>query len=68
MTIDAEYLIDKRGTRRSVVLPVRQFNGLMEYLEELEDSLDIKKAKTSAKGFEDLASLKNRLVKNKRLS
>jgi hypothetical protein len=68
MTIKPEYLVDKRGARRSVVLPVRQFNGLMEYLEELEDALDLKKARVSAKGFEELSSLKNRLIKGKRLS
>ena len=68
MTIKTEYVVDKRGAKRSVVLPIRQFYGLMEYLEELEDALDLKKAKASAKGFEELSSLRGRLIKDKRLS
>ena len=53
MTIHREYLIDKKGEKRSVVLPIEDYLKLWEYLEDLEDALDLKKAKDTAKGFVD---------------
>jgi hypothetical protein len=53
MTIQAEYLIDEKGQKKSVVLSIQDYFRLMEYLEDLEDSLDLKKAKASAKKFID---------------
>ena len=49
MTIHTEYLIDERGHKKSVVLSLRDYLKLVEYLEDLEDAVDLKKAKDSAK-------------------
>ncbi|MBI5526380.1 MAG: hypothetical protein HY897_08590 [Deltaproteobacteria bacterium] len=54
MTVKAEYMTDTRGRRTRVVLTVGEYQKLMERLESLEDSLDLKKAKRSARGFVDL--------------
>lgn len=67
MVIQAEYLIDERGQKKSVVLSVRDYLRLLEYLEDLEDTLDLKKAKESAKGFIDFARLKSQLKKQGRM-
>lgn len=53
MTFHTEYLIDAKGEKKSVVMPVRDFVKLMGYLEDLEDAVDLKKAKKSAKKFMD---------------
>ena len=53
MTLHTEYLVDEKGEKKSVVMPMRDFRRLMEYLEDLEDAIDLKKAKKSAKRFMD---------------
>lgn len=68
MTIQAEYLIDEKGTRKSVVLSIRDYMRLWEYLEDMEDALDLKKAKESAKGFIDFERLTSRLKKLGRIN
>ena len=64
MTIHTEYLIDKKGEKRSVVLPIEDYLKLWEYLEDLEDALDLKKAKDTAKGFVDFNTLARQLKKS----
>lgn len=68
MTIQAEYLIDEKGTKKSVVLSIRDYIRLWEYLEDLEDALDLKKAKESAKGFIDFEQLTGRLKRQGRIN
>ena len=36
-TINPQYIIDKKGNRVSVIIPVTEFEIIMEELEELED-------------------------------
>lgn len=66
MTIHTEYLIDKKGEKKSVVLPIEDYLKLWEYLEDLEDALDLKRAKDTAKGFVDFDALTRRLRKENR--
>ena len=51
MTIQAEYVVDAKGHRKSVVMPIKNFKKLVEYVEDLEDAVDLKKAKQSGKSF-----------------
>jgi len=67
MTIHAEYLIDRKGERKSVLLPVKEYHRLTEYLEDLEDALDLRKAKVSAKGFIPFDDVTSRLRKQGRI-
>jgi|GEM_PF-1144443 len=67
MTIQAEYLVDEKGCKRSVVLSIRDYFKLLEYLEDLEDAVDLKKAKESAKRFIDFEHLASRLKKQGRI-
>ena len=61
MTIKAEYLIDEKGQKKSVVLSIEDYLRLWEYLQDLEDTLDLKKAKTSGKKFVDFDSFTRKL-------
>jgi hypothetical protein len=63
MTIQTEYLVDEKGAKKSVVLSIRDYLRLWEYLEDLEDALDLKRAKASARGFIDFETLTSRLKK-----
>lgn len=67
MTISAEYLVNEKGQRKSVVLSIRDYLKLWEYLEDLEDAVDLKEAKESAGEFVDFELLKHRLKKERRL-
>ena len=37
LSVHPQYITDDKGKKISVVLPVKEFNNLMEELEELED-------------------------------
>jgi hypothetical protein len=37
VTVHPQYITDKAGKKISVVLPIKDFNAIMEELEELED-------------------------------
>lgn len=37
LTVNPQYITDKTGKKISVVLPIKDFQALMEELEELED-------------------------------
>jgi len=40
-----DYLTDKQGNKKSVVLKVTDFEKLQEEIEDLEDTLELEKAK-----------------------
>ena len=61
MTIQAEYLVDEKGHKKSVVLPIKTYEKLLAYLEDLEDTVDLKLAKKTAKHFIDADQLAQRL-------
>ncbi len=53
MTVQTEFVVDRKGHRKSVLMPVKIYQKLLEHIEDLEDALDLKKAKKSAKSFVD---------------
>ena len=57
MIFRTEYLVDKKGQKKSVVLSIRDYLRLIKYLDDLEDSVDLKKAKEEARGFEDFSKI-----------
>jgi len=67
MTIKAEYLIDEKGQKKSVVLSIEDYLRLWEYLQDLEDTLDLKKAKASVKKFVDFDSFARKLKSQGRI-
>lgn len=68
MTVHAEYLIDEKGAKKSVVLSIQDYVKLWEYLEDLEDAVDLKKAKESAHEFIDFERLANQLKRQGRIN
>ena len=67
MTIHAEYLVDEKGQKKSVVLSIQEYVKILEYLEDLEDAVDLKKSKESAKKFIDFNSFTATLRKQGRV-
>ena len=61
MTVQAEYLVDSKGKKKSVLMPIKSYQKLIDYIEDLEDSLALKKAKATAKSFVSFEDLTKRL-------
>lgn len=47
LTVEPRYITDSKGKKISVVLPIEDFNAIMEELEELEDITLYDEAKRS---------------------
>lgn len=64
--IHPQYINDTKGNKTLVVLPVKEFESLMEELEELEDIRLYDEAKKEDTGVRMLLSdyIKNRKAKN----
>ena len=67
MTIQTEYVIDKKGHKKSVLMSVRDYLKLVDYLEDLEDAVDLKKAGQTAKNFTDFDVLRAKYKKQGRI-
>jgi hypothetical protein len=46
-----DYVTDKQGKKKSVVLKVTDFKRMQEELEDIEDALELEKASNDATGF-----------------
>lgn len=51
--MEARYIVDESGKRVSVVLPVEEYERMIEELEELEDALAYREAKAALERGED---------------
>ena len=48
---EQEFLVDKNGQTKAVVLSLSEYNKLFKFIENLEDSLDLKHAIETNTGF-----------------
>jgi uncharacterized membrane protein YvbJ len=46
-----QYITDEKGKKTSVVIDLRDYKNLMDYLEDHEDAQDLLKAEREATGF-----------------
>lgn len=46
-----DYLTDEKGKKKNVVLTVTDFERIQEEIEDLEDALELEKARKNATGF-----------------
>ena len=46
-----QFIVDKSGQPKSVVLDLVEYNRLLKFVEDLEDSLDLKHAVETNTGF-----------------
>ena len=50
-TIRPKYLVDEKGNKKAVVLNFKEYENIMELIEDLEDANDILKAEREATSF-----------------
>ena len=65
--ISTRYIVNSRGRKTAVVLPIKDFGRLMDRLEELEDALALDEAVQNAVEFSDYRELRDELRKEGRL-
>ena len=59
--------LDSRGRKRAIGLPIKEFNRLMEYLEELEDAVALEEAIANAEGAIDYQQVGEELKQDGRV-
>ncbi len=50
ITVHPQYIIDAKGKKTSVILPVKEFDAIMEVLEDLDDIKSYDEAKKEDNG------------------
>lgn len=53
-----KYIVDSEGRRKEVVLSVKEYEALLQELEDLRDAQYVDRAEQSAEGFVSLDDLK----------
>lgn len=48
---NVDYVTDEKGNKKSVVLKIADFEKIQEEIEDLEDALELEKARKNATGF-----------------
>lgn len=50
-TVKPKYLVDEKGHKKAVVLSLKEYETIMELIEDLEDANDLLKAEQEATSF-----------------
>ena len=50
-TVKPKYLVDEKGHKKAVVLSLKEYETIMELIENLEDTNDLLKAEREATSF-----------------
>ncbi len=66
-TSDTQFVVDKKGIKKAVVLNIKEYSRLLDRLEELEDALDLDNAVRTAQEFRGYTEIREELVKEERL-
>ena len=61
------YVVDDTGKKKAIIIDFDEFNRLMEYVEEIEDALDLKKAVEQGKEFVELRDFMQRMSQEGKL-
>jgi hypothetical protein len=55
----AKFIVDAKGKRTAIVLPIGEYDAMVRELEDLRDAHFVYEAEASAKGFIDLSELRS---------
>ena len=50
-TVKPKYLVDEKGHKKAVVLSLKEYETIMELIEDIEDANDLLKAEREATSF-----------------
>ena len=60
--IRTKYIVDSRGRRSAVVLPIEEFQAMLQEIEDLRDAQYVDEAEASEEGFIELSELRRSLA------
>lgn len=63
----AQYVIDDKGRKKAVLLDIKEYQQVLQRLEDLEDALSLDEAVRSAKSFRDYSKVREELKQAGRL-
>lgn len=64
LNINPQYLIDDKGQKTSVLLSIKEYQHLMQCLEDLEDTLEMDAAVRTEMDFRDYQDVRADLIKD----
>lgn len=56
-----KYVVDETGRKKAVIIDLEEYNRLIEYLEDIEDALDLKDAISRGGEFVELREFKEQM-------
>ena len=59
------FITDESGKKTSVVINLKDYKNLLDYVEDLEDAYDLLKAEREATGFIQYETFRRKLLKGK---
>jgi hypothetical protein len=62
--INPQYLVDDKGRKTSVLLSIKEYQHLMQCLEDLEDMLEMDAAVQTETDFRDYRDIRADLIKD----
>ena len=67
LKINPQYLVDDKGEKTAVLLTIKEFQLLMQRLEDLEDTLEMDAAVKTDTEFRDYQDIRADLIKEGKL-
>lgn len=59
----AKYIVDSRGKRTAIILPVKEFEAMVQELQDLRDAQYVDEAEATAEGFVSLDELRRDITR-----
>ena len=67
LNINPQYLVDEKGEKTSALLSIKEYQMLMQRLEDLEDMLEMDIAVQTETEFRDYQDIRDELIKEGKL-
>jgi len=61
------YIVDNTGKKKAVIIDLEEFGNLIDYMEEIEDALDLKRAMEEGGEFVELGEFIGRMKREGKL-
>jgi len=62
-----KYVVDEQGRKKAVLMDIKEYNRIMERLEELEDTLEVDTARHNPQQFRNYRDIGKELEKEGKL-
>ncbi|MGR3317173.1 MAG: hypothetical protein ACUZ8O_01660 [Candidatus Anammoxibacter sp.] len=62
--VNPQYIVDEKGQKTAVVIDFNKYKNLLEFIEDLEDSIDLTNAELEATDFTPYEKFRKRWLNN----